>query len=76
MNEERLGFGPTILESNSKRYIEITRNDQTERLVIVELMLVGADTWTKFLQTTLESLLRKGSGAGGTGSTSSSPDTH
>jgi len=35
MNEERLGFGPTILESNSKRYIEITRNDQTERLVIV-----------------------------------------
>jgi len=34
MNEEQLGFDPTILTSDGKRYIEITRNDQTERLVL------------------------------------------
>jgi Fungal protein kinase len=38
MNKEQLGFDPTILESDGKRYIEIMRNDKTERLVIVELM--------------------------------------
>ncbi|KAJ9646987.1 hypothetical protein H2199_001973 [Coniosporium tulheliwenetii] len=38
MNEEQLGFDPTILASDGKRYIEIVRNDQTERLVLDELM--------------------------------------
>ncbi|KAI9856816.1 MAG: hypothetical protein M1813_008753 [Trichoglossum hirsutum] len=38
MNEEQLGFDPTILESDGKRYVEITRNNKTERLVIVELI--------------------------------------
>jgi Fungal protein kinase len=38
MNEEQLGFDPTILESDDKRFIEITRNDKIERLVIVELI--------------------------------------
>lgn len=44
------------------------------RRVVDLLMLVGADTGAKFLQTTLESLLRRDSSAGGTGNTSSSPD--
>ncbi|KAI9668712.1 MAG: hypothetical protein M1817_005196 [Caeruleum heppii] len=34
MNEEQLGFDPTMLASDGKRYIEIVRNDQTERLVL------------------------------------------
>ncbi|KAH0562894.1 hypothetical protein GP486_002516 [Trichoglossum hirsutum] len=38
MNEKQLEFDPTILESDSKRYVDIMRNDKTERLVIVELM--------------------------------------
>ncbi|KAI9765372.1 MAG: hypothetical protein M1840_007452 [Geoglossum simile] len=38
MNEEQLGFDPTILESDGKRYIEITRNNKTECLVIIELI--------------------------------------
>ncbi|KAI9772444.1 MAG: hypothetical protein M1840_000647 [Geoglossum simile] len=38
MSEEQLGFDPTILESGGKRFIEITRNDKTERLVISELI--------------------------------------
>ncbi|KAI9769851.1 MAG: hypothetical protein M1840_003845 [Geoglossum simile] len=38
MNEEQLGFDPTISELDGKRYMEITRNGRTERLVLVELM--------------------------------------
>jgi Fungal protein kinase len=38
MNEEQLGFDPTILESDGKRYMEIMRNNKTERLVIIELI--------------------------------------
>lgn len=38
MNEEQLGFDPTILTSDGKRYIEIVRNDQTERLILDELI--------------------------------------
>ncbi|KAI9777873.1 MAG: hypothetical protein M1839_008550 [Geoglossum umbratile] len=38
MNEEQLGFDPTITESDGKRYMEITRNGKRERLVLVELM--------------------------------------
>ena len=38
MNEEQLGFDPTILASDGKRYIKIVRNNQTERLVLDELM--------------------------------------
>ncbi|KAH0562855.1 hypothetical protein GP486_002528 [Trichoglossum hirsutum] len=38
MNEEQLGFDPTIFKLNGKRYMEITRNSKTERLVLVELM--------------------------------------
>jgi hypothetical protein len=38
MDEEQLGFDPTIIESDGKRYIEITRNGKTERLILVELM--------------------------------------
>jgi hypothetical protein len=36
MDDEQLGFDPTIKQSDGKRYIEITRNDQVERLVLVE----------------------------------------
>ena len=36
MNEEQLGFDPTILTSDGKRYIEIVRNDETERLIFDE----------------------------------------
>jgi hypothetical protein len=38
MNEEQLGFDPTVLMSEGKRYVEIIRIDQKERLIIDELM--------------------------------------
>jgi hypothetical protein len=38
MNEEQLGFDPTILMSEGKRYVEIMRNGEKERLIIDELM--------------------------------------
>ncbi|KAH0550889.1 hypothetical protein GP486_007747 [Trichoglossum hirsutum] len=38
MNDEQLGFDPTICASGDKRYIEITRNGQKERLIIDHLM--------------------------------------
>jgi len=38
MNEEQLGFDPTILISDGKRYIKVVRNDQTERLILDELI--------------------------------------
>ncbi|KAI9767834.1 MAG: hypothetical protein M1839_004335 [Geoglossum umbratile] len=38
MNKEQLGFDPTIFELDGKRYMEITRNGRTERLVLIELM--------------------------------------
>lgn len=30
MNEEQLGFGPTIQQADGIRYMEITRNNQVE----------------------------------------------
>ncbi|PVH91134.1 hypothetical protein DM02DRAFT_664311 [Periconia macrospinosa] len=38
LNEEQLGFDPTIITDEDKRYIEIERNDRTERLIIDEVM--------------------------------------
>ncbi|CAH0019280.1 unnamed protein product [Clonostachys rhizophaga] len=38
MSDECLGFDPTIISSEGRRYIEIERNGQTERLVIDRLM--------------------------------------
>jgi hypothetical protein len=38
MNEEELGFDPTIVTSDSTRYIEIERNGTSERLIIDEVM--------------------------------------
>ncbi|KAK7407904.1 hypothetical protein QQX98_009915 [Neonectria punicea] len=38
MNEDRLGFDPTIITSNGERYIEIKRDGQTQRLIIDEVM--------------------------------------
>jgi Fungal protein kinase len=38
MNEEELGFDPTIVEEDGKRYTEIWRNGQVERLCLEELM--------------------------------------
>lgn len=38
MDEEQLGFDPTILEAEGRRYIEIERNGQLERVVIDEVM--------------------------------------
>ncbi|PQK08000.1 hypothetical protein BB8028_0001g00810 [Beauveria bassiana] len=38
MDEVQLGFDPTIITSNGKRYIEIERHGQTERLIIDEDM--------------------------------------
>lgn len=38
MNTEQLGFDPTVIQSDGQRHIEITRNHQTERLVLDELM--------------------------------------
>ncbi|KAK0612607.1 hypothetical protein B0T17DRAFT_649038 [Bombardia bombarda] len=34
MNEEQLGFDPTIITSGGEQYIEIQRNNQIERLII------------------------------------------
>ncbi|KAM5350178.1 hypothetical protein ACJ41O_006683 [Fusarium nematophilum] len=38
MNEEELGFDPTIMTANQARFIEINRNGSTERIVIDEVM--------------------------------------
>jgi hypothetical protein len=38
MNEEELGFGPTIISAEGRRYIEIEGNGQTERLIIDGVM--------------------------------------
>ena len=38
MNEEEVGFDPTIEEGNDKRYTEIQRDSQMERLYLEELM--------------------------------------
>ena len=38
INEEQLGFDPTVSEVNGKRYMTITRNGNIERLVIDNVM--------------------------------------
>ncbi|KAH7016362.1 uncharacterized protein B0I36DRAFT_396657 [Microdochium trichocladiopsis] len=38
MNEEELGFDPTIMTANNERFIEIEREGATERLVIDRVM--------------------------------------
>ncbi|KAF2475021.1 uncharacterized protein BDR25DRAFT_301533 [Lindgomyces ingoldianus] len=38
MNEEQLGFDPTIITAGDKRYIEIERDNHTERLIIDKVM--------------------------------------
>ncbi|EXA28664.1 hypothetical protein FOVG_19742 [Fusarium oxysporum f. sp. pisi HDV247] len=38
MNEDGLGFDPTIITSDAERYIEIERDGQTQRLIIDEVM--------------------------------------
>ncbi|KAH8651721.1 serine/threonine-protein kinase Sgk2 [Ilyonectria robusta] len=39
MNEDGLGFDPTIITSDGERYIEIERDGQTQRLIIDEVMM-------------------------------------
>lgn len=38
MNEEMLGFDPTIITAGAQKYIEIERNGQSERLILGEVM--------------------------------------
>ena len=38
MNEEQLGFDPTIMTANKERFIEIKRNGMIERIIIDEVM--------------------------------------
>lgn len=38
MDDEQLGFDPTIISSGGERYIEIKRGDETERLIIDKRM--------------------------------------
>lgn len=38
MNQEELGFDPTIITADGRRYIEIERNGQRERLIIDAVM--------------------------------------
>jgi len=38
MSEEQLGFDPTIIKVDGKRFIHIKRNDQQERLIIDEMV--------------------------------------
>ena len=42
MNDEQLGLDPTIQQPGGKRYVEITRNDQVERLVLTEEIIKQA----------------------------------
>ncbi|ORY68964.1 uncharacterized protein BCR38DRAFT_406842 [Pseudomassariella vexata] len=39
MNEEELGFDPTVFVSGSEQYIEIERDSRKERLIIDEVMI-------------------------------------
>ncbi|KAI8634829.1 serine/threonine-protein kinase Sgk2 [Xylariaceae sp. FL1651] len=39
MNEEELGFDPTIITANGQRFIDIERNGSTERVVIDKVMI-------------------------------------
>ncbi|KAM4064122.1 serine/threonine-protein kinase [Hirsutella rhossiliensis] len=43
MNKEMLGFDPTIITSGGQQYIEIERNDKTERLIIDDVMNADDD---------------------------------
>ncbi|KAM0360990.1 hypothetical protein ACHAPK_011824, partial [Fusarium culmorum] len=38
MNEEQLGFDPTIMTANGVRFIEVNRNGSTERIIIDKVM--------------------------------------
>ena len=38
MNDKQLGLGPTIRQSNGKRYVEVTRNGEIERLVLTNII--------------------------------------
>ncbi|RSL57392.1 hypothetical protein CEP54_008310 [Fusarium duplospermum] len=38
MNEEELGFDPTIMSANQERFIEVNRNGSTERIIIDQVM--------------------------------------
>ena len=38
INEEQLGFNPTILILDGKRYIKVVRNNQTEYLILNKLI--------------------------------------
>jgi hypothetical protein len=38
MNKKQLGFDPTIITAGGKRYIEIERNNRTERLVLDQVI--------------------------------------
>ncbi|KAH7237825.1 hypothetical protein B0J15DRAFT_553838, partial [Fusarium solani] len=38
MNEEQLGFDPTIMTANGERFIEVNRNGSTERIIIDKKM--------------------------------------
>jgi hypothetical protein len=38
LNEEQLGFDPTIITAGGKRYIEIERDDRTERLILSKVI--------------------------------------
>ncbi|EKG12740.1 hypothetical protein MPH_10153 [Macrophomina phaseolina MS6] len=38
MDKKQLGFDPTVLEADGKRWIEIKRNNRTERLVLDEVI--------------------------------------
>ncbi|RSL54458.1 hypothetical protein CEP51_014708 [Fusarium floridanum] len=39
MNEEELGFDPTIMSANQERFIEVNRHGSTERIIIDQVML-------------------------------------
>jgi hypothetical protein len=49
MNDEQLGFDPTILTSDGKRYIELVRNGQRERLIIDKL-ISKSDTGMRYAE--------------------------
>lgn len=42
MNDKQLGLDPTIQQLNGQRYLEITRNDKIERLILTEEIIKHA----------------------------------
>ncbi|KAH6973307.1 hypothetical protein EDB80DRAFT_833401 [Ilyonectria destructans] len=69
MNEEQLGFDPTIMTANNGRFIEIKQDGSTERIIIDGLMTPGdtachKDSWQYSERDEEGDLVREATGKG------------